>query len=83
LQHVALNNDWDWIFRKIAASFATSLVEHEYTHIKQCENPDCRWFYYDESWNQSRRWCEDSCANLIRVRRFRARRREKSNTESS
>ncbi|TMC65135.1 MAG: CGNR zinc finger domain-containing protein [Chloroflexota bacterium] len=55
----------------------TSTPTPLHTYIKEksfsCENPDCRWVYYDESANQNRRWCEDSCANLMRVRRFRAR----------
>lgn len=81
LQQVPLHNDWAWVLREVAASFATLLVRQELTHIKQCENPDCRWFYYDESPYQSRRWCDDMCANLMRVRRFRARQREKSRVE--
>lgn len=75
LQHVPDHNDWTWVMHEIAASFATLLIEHEPSRLKHCENPDCGWFYYDESPYQSRRWCEDSCANLMRVRRFRARRR--------
>ena len=73
LQQVPLNNDWHWVLGEVARSFATLLVHHDASRIKQCENPDCRWIYYDESWNQSRRWCEEPCANLMRVRRFRAR----------
>ncbi|EFH81869.1 CGNR zinc finger domain-containing protein [Ktedonobacter racemifer] len=30
---------------------------------------------YDESPNHTRRWCEDTCANMMRVRRFREKKR--------
>lgn len=71
---VPLHNDWHWFSGEVAASFAALLAHHDPSRINQCENPDCRRVYYDESANQNRRWCEDSCANLMRVRRFRARR---------
>ena len=76
LQQVALQNDWAWVLGEVAASFAHLLAHHDPSRLKQCENPACRWVYYDESGNQSRRWCEESCANLMRVRRFRARQQE-------
>lgn len=76
LEQVPYQHNWSWVFSKIAASFAEILVDHDPFRIKQCENPDCRWTYYDESNNGSRRWCEDSCANIMRVRRFRARQRD-------
>ncbi len=59
-----------------AASFARILVEGAPARLKRCDNPDCRWVFYDESRNQSRRWCEAAtCGNLMKVRRFRARQR--------
>ncbi len=73
LQQVPLTGGWEHVLGEVAISFAKLLVQHDSTRIKQCENPDCRWVYYDESANQSRRWCEDACANLMRVRRFRAK----------
>ncbi len=73
LQQVSLTGGWEQVLGEVAVSFAKLLAQHDITRIKQCENPDCRWIYYDESANQTRRWCEDSCANLMRVRRFRTR----------
>ncbi|MFL5627241.1 MAG: CGNR zinc finger domain-containing protein [Ktedonobacteraceae bacterium] len=73
LQQVPLHNDWDRVLGEAAISFATLLTDQDPARIKQCENPDCRWVYLDESANQSRRWCEESCANLMRVRRYRSR----------
>jgi predicted RNA-binding Zn ribbon-like protein len=69
---VPLRNDWQWVLGEVATSFAILLTQHDPSRIKQCENPDCRWIYYDESANQTRRWCEDTCANLMRVRKYRA-----------
>ena len=74
LRQVPLTTGWKRVLNEVAISFATLLSNYDLSRIKQCENPDCRWVYYDESANQTRRWCEEGCANLMRVRRFRARR---------
>jgi predicted RNA-binding Zn ribbon-like protein len=76
LQRVALRDDWSWVLGQIALSFTELLTKHDPTRIKQCENPACRWIYYDESANETRRWCEDTCANLMRVRKHRTQQRE-------
>ncbi len=48
----------------------------EHTRVKICANPDCGWMIYDESRNQTRRWCSvTGCGNLIKVRRHRTKRR--------
>ncbi|WP_236023065.1 CGNR zinc finger domain-containing protein [Dictyobacter formicarum] len=78
LRRVPCWHDWPWVYGEIAASFAHTLAERDPFRIKQCENPDCRWVYYDESSTASRRWCEDPCANIMRVRRYRARHRPSS-----
>jgi predicted RNA-binding Zn ribbon-like protein len=75
LAQIPYQRDWPWILSRIAASFASVLVEHDPLRIKQCENPSCRYIYYDKSSNKSRRWCDESCANVMRVRRFRLRHR--------
>jgi len=72
LQLLSVNAGWESVVGEVALSFAR-LLESDRWRIKQCKNPDCRWIFYDESANQSRRWCEEACANLMRVRRFRAR----------
>lgn len=76
LQQLPLHNDWPWVMGQVALSFTKLLTEHDPARIKQCENPACRWLYYDESANETRRWCEDSCANLMRVRKHRIRHQE-------
>ncbi len=65
------------VLGEVAASFADLLARGEPARIRVCENPDCGWVIYDESRNRTRRWCESaSCGNLMKVRRFRQRRRE-------
>ncbi len=64
------------VLGQVAASFAELLADGEPARIRVCANPDCGWVLYDGSRNRTRRWCESaSCGNLMKVRRFRARRR--------
>ncbi len=63
---------------EVASSFAELLATGDPTRIKVCENRDCGWFVYDESRNRSRRWCESTdCGNLMKVRRYRQRHRQR------
>jgi predicted RNA-binding Zn ribbon-like protein len=73
MQQEPLSRDWHWVQGEIAASFAELLTLDDPSRIKKCENGDCNWIYYDESRNHSRRWCDEGCASLIKVRRFRQR----------
>src|SRR5207244_1417681 len=74
LEMVPLARDWRWVMAEIAASFADLLAKHDSKRLKICENPNCRWIFYDESKSRTRRWCTNNkCANLWKVRRFRAR----------
>lgn len=63
------------ILADIAASFADMVVRGETERIKICGNADCRWAFYDRTRNKSRRWCGPTCGNLMKVRRFRSRRK--------
>lgn len=66
------------VLAEIAASFAEVLIEGDPSRIKICENPDCKWVFYDHSKSRTRRWCAgpSACGNLMKVRRFRARQNE-------
>lgn len=71
---VPVHKNWQWIIAEIAASFVELVTQYDTTRIKLCENPNCRWIFYDESKNRSKRWCEGSCCgNLLAVRKFRAK----------
>lgn len=68
--------DWGQIMAEIAASFAAALLEKEPSRFRICGNPDCLWVYYDDTRNRSKRYCDDKlCGNLMKVRRFRARKK--------
>jgi predicted RNA-binding Zn ribbon-like protein len=69
-----LHKNWQWIMAEIATSFVELITRHDPTRIKLCDNPNCRWIFYDESKNRSKRWCEGNCCgNLLAVRKFRAK----------
>jgi predicted RNA-binding Zn ribbon-like protein len=74
--------DWIGIRARVAASFARMLEQGEPSRLRICDNPDCRWVYYDETKNRSKRYCDDKmCGNLMKVRRFRAKRKASRDTE--
>jgi predicted RNA-binding Zn ribbon-like protein len=71
--------DWVWVRSEIAADFAALLSEEKlWRRVKLCANPDCRWIFYDATKSKTRSWCAPVCGNLIKVRRFRERRRRAS-----
>lgn len=65
----------DAILGDIAHAFGAALADGEPSRVKVCGNADCLWVFYDRSRNKSRKWCEATCGNLMKVRRFRDQRR--------
>lgn len=65
----------DGVIHAIARSFAEFLCAQDTARLRLCGNPDCRWIFYDSTRSRTRRWCAHSCGNLMKVRRFRERRR--------
>lgn len=58
----------------IALSAARFLASGDRQRLKVCNNSGCRWVFYDETKNRSRRWCDGNlCGNLFKVRRYRSR----------
>lgn len=76
LEKVPVNQGWAWVKSEIAESFIDLISNHEIERIRYCENPQCGWIFYDKTKNRSGRWCDDSCRNLMKVRRFRERKRK-------
>lgn len=68
-----LKPQWDLFLSEIAASFALLCSSDYCKHLKICENPDCGWYFLDESKSHNRKWCDDTCSTLMKVRRFRQR----------
>ncbi|HEY7417813.1 MAG TPA: CGNR zinc finger domain-containing protein [Ktedonobacteraceae bacterium] len=74
LEMIPLKKDWDWVQAEIAASFIHILTFHDPRRLKVCANTNCRSVFYDESKSRTKRYCTlDKCANLLKIRRFRAR----------
>lgn len=47
-----------------------------WARLKVCENPDCRWAFFDRSRNRGGTWCNMAvCGNRLKNRHFRARHR--------
>lgn len=71
-----VRRDWPWVLAEIAATFAALVTSGELARVKLCANPECRFAFYDETKNRSRRWCAPViCGNRFKVRQFRARQR--------
>jgi predicted RNA-binding Zn ribbon-like protein len=74
VEFVGEPHKWNWILAQTALTFALLLSREEETRVKICQNPDCRWVFYDATKGKTRRWCSDKvCGNRDRVRRARAR----------
>ncbi|AEI39356.1 CGNR zinc finger domain-containing protein [Paenibacillus mucilaginosus] len=72
----AQRSTWEAVMAETAASLARTLAEGDPTRIRICENRDCLWIYYDDTRNRSKRYCDDKlCGNLMKVRRFRAKKK--------
>jgi len=77
VDYLPLESGLKKVAAEIAESFCETLTQGDPARIKVCDNKDCLWVFYDRSKNRSRRWCEGDtgCGNLMKVRRFRARKR--------
>lgn len=77
IQLIPLIKDFNWLVGQIVISFARVLTEYDPQRIKRCQNAACQWIFFDESKNRSRRWCDSTCGNLMKVRRFREREKKR------
>lgn len=69
--------DWNWVISEISFSFIDLLSACDAERLRMCENPDCRWLFYDETKSRTKRCCDENCSTLMKVRRFRARQKNK------
>jgi len=57
---------------RIVATLYAAMEDPDWTRLKLCSSPTCRWAFYDRSKNHSSRWCTmASCGNREKARRFR------------
>ena len=54
-----------------------AIADGSWARAKVCPKDSCRWAFYDQSRNRSRRWCAmDVCGNREKTRAFRERQQE-------
>ncbi|MEU0392158.1 CGNR zinc finger domain-containing protein [Streptomyces sp. NPDC006208] len=60
---------------RVAEAIAAATADGTWTRLKACEEPTCRWAYYDRSPAARSRWCSMSvCGARAKMRTYRARR---------
>jgi predicted RNA-binding Zn ribbon-like protein len=65
------------ILGPVVRSALDLLRDGQFQRVKRC--PSCGWLFYDQSKNNSRRWCDmATCGNATKVRRHRRRAADKS-----
>lgn len=70
---------WRSVMSEVAASLAQTLADGLGSRIRICENNNCNWVFLDDTRNRSKRFCDDKmCGNLMKVRRFRERKKSES-----
>lgn len=63
----------------LVADVALCQASPAWARVKVCQNPACRWAYYDGSHSATQKWCSmAACGNRMKARRHRARRRSVS-----
>ncbi|HYQ68777.1 CGNR zinc finger domain-containing protein [Actinophytocola sp.] len=59
----------------IVETVASSVANGDWSRVKLCAAPDCRWAFYDLSRNGRGRWCAmEICGNRHKTRTYRERR---------
>jgi predicted RNA-binding Zn ribbon-like protein len=70
------SSNWNWFMAEVAASYSRLYSSAAVNSLKKCQNTECGWFFIDESKSGNRKWCDDTCATLIKVRRFRQKQKK-------
>ncbi|BEP29881.1 CGNR zinc finger domain-containing protein [Helicovermis profundi] len=76
---VLTNSYVNLVVYKIISSFFDLVSENKLSRINYCKNPDCNWLFYDESKNKTRKWCDNTCASLMKVRKYRNKLKSSNN----
>ncbi|MFC9709613.1 CGNR zinc finger domain-containing protein [Paenibacillus sp. NPDC056933] len=73
---IPVETHWQQVMAEVAADFAITVVEGDGGRIRICDNKDCRWIFYDDTRSRTQKYCDDKmCGNLMKVRRFRAKKK--------
>jgi predicted RNA-binding Zn ribbon-like protein len=71
-------------FGRLFSIMYTAMVDGSFRRLKGCANDTCRWVYYDQSKNRSKKWCDmQTCGNVINARAYRQRHRDETPGPSS
>ena len=58
---------------RLVSTLYAAMADEDWTRLKLCKSPTCRWAFYDRSKNHSSRWCTmASCGNREKAKRFRS-----------
>ena len=59
---------------RLVATLYAAMQSEDWRRLKLCDADTCRWVFFDQSKNQSSRWCTmASCGNRAKARRFRTK----------
>jgi len=73
----AVGDGLDQTLGRLLSIIYTAMVDGSFSRLKGCANDTCRWLFYDQSKNRSRKWCEmQTCGNVINARAYRQRHRD-------
>jgi predicted RNA-binding Zn ribbon-like protein len=76
LKEVPIRQDVAFAMAAFAVSFTQTWTQGHIDRVRICENQDCLWVYFDDTRNHSKKYCDDKmCGNLMKVRRFRAKKK--------
>ena len=74
VDHRHVGDPIDDALARLADPIVLELTSGQPERIRQCDSDTCRWFFYDTSRTQRRRWCDmATCGNRAKAARHRAR----------
>jgi predicted RNA-binding Zn ribbon-like protein len=73
---VVAGDEFDAVLGDIAVAFVTAALTGRWVRVKACANEECRFVFWDDSRNASRRWCDmQRCGSRQKMRTYRTRHR--------
>ncbi|OJV62781.1 MAG: hypothetical protein BGO41_00150 [Clostridiales bacterium 38-18] len=55
----------------LSNSLILLIVETELSRLRICDNDECKWLFIDSTKSRTKKWCCNTCASLVKVRKFR------------
>ncbi len=57
----------------LSNSFIRFVVESDLSRFRICDNDECKWLFVDSTKSKTKKWCCNTCASLVKVRKYRAK----------